>query len=161
MDEKEKIYLILEEYRALRREEMERTRFQHQLYAVGLVTGMALATAGVFAHRPGLFIALIIVTALLVASPIALMHYELHGVGARLREIEYQVNTRTADRIFARESDRRPFSFQSDFADNEALRRNWERLRTDSRAYAERWRDGVRHFRETVRARTNRDRPFR
>jgi hypothetical protein len=160
MDNKEKIYLMLEEYRALRAEEMERTRFQHQLYAVALFTGMALATAGVFAHRPGLFIFLIVVTAILAAMPIALMHYELHGVGARLREIEYQVNTRSADRIFARESERRPFSLHSDFADNEALRRNWERLRTDSRIYAERWRDGVRHFRETVRARANRHRPY-
>ena len=160
MDDKDKIYLMLEEYRALRSEEMERTRFQHQLYAVALVTGMALATAGVFAHRPALFILLIVITALLAGVPIALMHYELHAVGTRLREIEYQVNTRTADRIFARESDRRPFSFQSDLGENEALRRNWERLRADSRVYAERWRDGVRHFRETVRGRANRNRPF-
>ena len=160
MDDKEKIYLMLEEYRTLRTEEMERTRFQHQLYAVGLFTGMALATAGVFAHRPGLFIFLIVVTAILAAAPIALMHYELHGVGTRLREIEYQVNTRSADRIFARESDRRPFSFQSDLSENEALRRHWERLRSDSRIYADRWRNGVRSFRETVRARTSRNRPF-
>jgi hypothetical protein len=38
---------------------MERTRFQHQLYAVAVVTGMGLAAAGVFADRPGLFILLI------------------------------------------------------------------------------------------------------
>jgi hypothetical protein len=160
MDDKEKIYLMLEEYRALRAEEMERTRFQHQLYAVALAVGMGLAAAGIFAHRPGLFIFLIVVTAILAGVPIALMHYELHAVGTRLREIEYQVNTRSADRIFARESDRRPFNLHSHFADDEALRRNWERLRTDSRLYAERWRDGVRHFRETVRARANRNRPF-
>jgi hypothetical protein len=161
MDDKEKIYLMLEEYRALRTEEIERTRFQHQLYAVALAVGMGLATAGIFADRPGLFILLIFITAVLAGVPIALMHYELHAVGTRLREIEYQVNTRMADRIFARESERRPFSLQSDFAENEALRRHWERLRRDGRVYAERWRDGVRNFRETVRARTNRHRPFR
>lgn len=158
MDEKEKLYLMLEEYRALKAEEMERTRFQHQLYAVAVVTGMGLAAAGVFADRPGLFILLIFITAVLAGVPIALMHHELHAVGTRLREIEYQVNTRTADRIFARESDRRPFRIHSDFANNEAMRRHWERLRADSRVYAERWRDGVRHFRETVRARANRNR---
>jgi hypothetical protein len=160
MDDKDKIYLMLEEYRVLKAEEMERTRFQHQLYAVALVTGMALATAGVFAHRPGLFILLIVITALLAAVPIALMHYEIYAVGTRLREIEYQVNTRVADRIFARESDRRPFSFQSDLAEHEALRRHWERMRAESRVYAARWKYGVRHLRETVRARTNRDRQF-
>ncbi len=157
MDEKEKLYLMLEEYRALRTEEMERTRFQHQLYAVAVVTGMGLAAAGIFADRPGLFILLIVITAVLAGVPIALMHHELHAVGARLREIEYQVNTRTADRIFARESDRTPFGVNTD---NEALRRHWGRLRADSRVYAERWRNGVRHFRETVRARADRNRPL-
>jgi hypothetical protein len=160
MDGKEKIYLMLEEYRALKAEEMERTRFQHQLYSVALFTGMALATAGVFAHRPGLFIFLIVLTAILAAVPIALMHHELHGLGTRLREIEYQVNTRMADRIFARESERRPFSLQFDFAENEALRRHWERMRAESRLYAARWKLGVRHLRETVRARANRHRSF-
>lgn len=161
MDEKEKIYLMLEEYRALRTEEMERTRFQHQLYAVALVTGMGLAAAGIFSDRPGLFILLIVITAVLAGVPIALMHYELNGVCMRLREIEYEVNTRTADRIFARESERRPFRIHSDFADNEALRRHWDRLRADSRVYAARWKHGVRQFRETMRGRANRDRPFR
>jgi hypothetical protein len=158
MDEKEKLYLMLEEYRALRTEEMERTRFQHQLYAVAVVTGMGLAAAGIFADRPGLFILLIFITAVLAGVPIALMHHELHGVGTRLREIEYQVNTRTADRIFARESDRTAFRLN---ADNEALRRHWERLQAESRVYAARWKHGVRHLRETVRARANRHRPFR
>jgi len=160
MDEKEKVYLMLEEYRALKAEEMERTRFQHQLYAVALAVGMGLATAGVFGNRPGLFIFLIFLTAVLAAVPIALMHYELHAVGTRLREIEYEVNTRVADRIFARESERRPFSLQSDVAEHEALRRHWERMRAESRVYAARWKYGVRHLRETVRARNNRNRQF-
>jgi hypothetical protein len=33
-------------------------------------------------------------------------------------------------------------------------------MRAESRVYAARWKYGVRHLRETVRARTNRDRQF-
>ena len=161
MEEKDKLYLMLEEFRALKSEEMERTRLEHQLYAVGVALGMGLATAGVFAHRPLFFLFLIIGTALLAGIPIALLQHEISAVSARLREIEYQMNTRTSDRIFARESDRTPLRVHADWIDRDALRRNWWRLRLDSRRYAKRWRTGVRQFRETVRGRPQRREPFR
>ena len=122
---------------------------------------MGLATAGAFAHRPGFFLFLIVCTALLAGLPIALLQHELAGAGKRLREIEFEMNTRTSDRIFARESDRTPLSVRTDWADREALRRNWTTFVAEGRAYAERWRAGVRHMRETVRSRPLRQRSYR
>jgi hypothetical protein len=158
MDDKEKLYLMLEEYRALRAEEIARTRLEHQFYGLAVAIGMALAIAGTFAHRPGLFLGFVILTAILLGCPMVLMQHEIAGLGKRLREIEYEINTRTKDRLFARESDRTPL--QVNWADREALQQNWARLRADSRIYAERWRNGVRQFRESVRGRSNRQGPL-
>jgi hypothetical protein len=161
MEVKDKLFLMLEEYRALRAEEMGRTRMQHQLYGLGVALGMGLATAAVFAHRPGFFLFLIVGTALLFGLAIALHQFEMSGVRKRLREIEYEMNTRASDRIFGRESDRAPLAWRTDWVDRDALRRNWEGLVAESRTHAERWRDGVRHFRETVRSGPLRPRPYR
>jgi hypothetical protein len=161
MEVKDKLFLMLEEYRALRAEEMGRTRMQHQLYGLAVTLGMGLATAAVFAHRPGFFLFLIVGTVVLVGLPIALLQYEMSGVSKRLREIEYEMNTRASDRIFARESDRAPLTWRNDWVDRDALRRNWDGLVAESRTHAERWRAGMRHFRETVRGGQLRPRPYR
>ena len=161
MELKDKLFLMLEEYRALRAEEMGRTRMQHQLYGLAVALGMGLATAAVFAHRPGFFLLLIVGTALLFGLPIALLQYEMNGVSKRLREIEYEMNTRASDRIFARESDRAPLAWRTDWVDRDALRRNWDGLVAESRTHAERWRAGVQRVGETIRSRPLRPRPYR
>ena len=151
MDDKEKLYLMLEEYRSVRTEQSERMRLQHHLFAVAVALGMGLATAGAALHRPVFFIILIIAQALLLGAPIALLEYEIHSAAKRVREIEYEVNTRTGDRLFARESDRPTFRINRASLGVEGLRTGWTRVRTHSGEYTRRMRDGARQFRATLR----------
>src|SRR6185312_5136017 len=147
MDDKEKLYLMLEEYRSVRTEQSDRLRLQHHLFAVAVALGMGLATAGAALHRPVFFIA----QALLLGAPIALLEYEIHSAAKRVREIEYEVNTRTGDRLFARESDRPTFRINRASLGVEGLRTGWTRVRTHGGEYARRMRDGARQFRATLR----------
>lgn len=151
MDDKEKLYLMLEEYRSVRTEQAERIRLQHHLFALAVALGMGLAIAGAALHRADLFILLIISQALLLGAPIALLEYEIHSAAKRVREIEYEVNTRVGDRIFARESDRPTFRIHPDAFGIEGLRTGWTKWRVNSGEYARRWRDGARQFRATLR----------
>jgi hypothetical protein len=151
MDDKEKLYLMLEEYRSVRTEQSDRMRLQHHLFALAVALGMGLATAGAALHRPVFFIALIIAQALLLGAPIALLEYEIHSAAKRVREIEYEMNTRTGDRLFARESDRPTFRINRASLGVEGWRTGWTRLRSNSGEYARRWRDGARQFRASLR----------
>jgi hypothetical protein len=153
MDDKEKLYLMLEEYRSVRSEELQRTRLQYQLYATAVALSIVIAGLGLSFGARGLALFLIILTAALFMIPIALLQQDILGASRRAREIEGEINRRTGERLYARESERAPFVIGTALFDRVELRQRWSRFQEHGRERGERWRRGMSQFRESVRSR--------
>lgn len=106
MDEKDKIQIILEEYKTLRAEIMQRHIAATQVFTVSgiafvTIVGLALANDSIFI---GILLCLIVLFLVLVA---ALMHdNDVRIVASKLREIEAEVNRRAADKLLDWETSR-------------------------------------------------------
>ncbi len=106
MDEKEKVYLLLEEYRTVRAE-LHGARSLRYLLAVagGLVLLVALALATGFG-AVGTAIGLIVLLVVLMSFALSELHPRVEAARARLCEIETEIDRRAGERLFVWESDR-------------------------------------------------------
>lgn len=105
MESKDKIAIVLEEYKTLRAEVLQRTLMLSQIYAVAGTVGAGII--GAMVQYTAIASGTVMLGALggLVTFATWLIDHEIRAVATRLQEIEAQVNALAGSRLLAWETD--------------------------------------------------------
>jgi len=104
LSEKDKINIILEEYKALRAEILMRTTIQTQVLAAFGAAGISIVGVSI-AYRMLLFCVVMTVLLSLIAwMTFMFLDGDFKNIAIRLREIENEINTRSGDNLFSWET---------------------------------------------------------
>jgi hypothetical protein len=104
LNEKDRIGIMLEEYKALRAEIVARTTMQAQLsaaFGAGAITVFGLMFAYHYYWIGSIMIGLLLVVLYLVSD---FLNEDTHNIGKRLLEIENEINRRAGETLFSWES---------------------------------------------------------
>jgi hypothetical protein len=103
LNEKERIGIILEEYRALRAEIVARTTMQAQINS-GIGAGFITITGFMVVYNVLAGVLMILLLSILSTALSIFLFDDIHNLAERLLEIEDEINRRVGERLFSWES---------------------------------------------------------
>jgi hypothetical protein len=105
MDAKDKIAIILEEYKTLRAEILQRTSMLNQIYAVTGTIAAGVLGAMVQYGAIAAGVAMLLALAMLAIFATWLLDHEIRVVATRIRQIETEINGLAESRLLVWETD--------------------------------------------------------
>lgn len=104
MEEKDKITIMLEEYRTLRAELLQRNTIMYQIYAISGTIGAATSVIMIQYHAYLAGLVIILALGIWITLTTSIIRYDSRAASTRIRQIEAEINRRSQDTLLCWET---------------------------------------------------------